>query len=135
MTFSSLAPDAEYMREQETAFLTGKTDNELETEYAESAKRDLKLHLQEALSLDLNDAGDLATLDEYIDDHDDRMTIALSTLLLVYRFRNAFVGNGAPMNVEKLEMWEKRYAKIRQGFPALNTSRGTASTYSIPIVK
>lgn len=135
MGFSSLAPSASYMREQERQFFEGKTDADLGSRYVASAKGDLLDDLQRSLSLNPKVADDLVTLDGYIDKHPDLMQRALSTLMIVYWFQNEYAGRGADMNLEKLDWWRAKYDRIRKGFPGLTTSRGSQRAFSTIIRK
>lgn len=136
MTLATLAADPDYMREQDTVFLPASiTDEMLETEYVDSARGDLTDALTSTLGLDVNSTDDMATLDEYIDNHADRMTRTFSKLLLLYRYRNNFAGAGAAANLEKLDRMERWWKTEKTGFPGLATVRGTARSYSITIRK
>jgi hypothetical protein len=130
MTFATLTADAAYMRDQERSFLAklNLTDEQLADLHQDSAKRDLRLDLQKALSLNLNHASDVDRLDGYIDAHAERMTIALSILQIVYVFRNASLGSGAAMNLEKKQEWEKKYRDVKADFPGLKQASGSSST-------
>lgn len=135
MTLATLAADTAYMREQDTAFLAGITDEDLAADYVDSARGDLTDALTSTLGLDVNSTEDMATLDTYIDNHADRLTRTFSKLLLLYRYRNNFAGAGAAANLEKLDRMEKWWKTERAGFPGLATVRGTARAYSITIQK
>lgn len=134
MTFEALTPDPSYMRDQEFNFFNSDEtpDSELLRRHVVSAKKDLLDDLQAALSLDPSDADDAATLDGYIDDHAGRMQRALSIYCILYWFQSDAMGG---INLDKLDYWRAQCKRLRQGFPALKTKRGTAESYSYPTVR
>lgn len=126
MTLAELQPDVQFLRAREERFLASYSDEELRILHLDIAKKVLRLHLGEALNLDLKDAGDLAYLDELVDWHEERMQYSLTVLQLTYIFGGHQYGAGVSLNQEKAEKWEREYAKLRRGFSGLTKPRGTS---------
>jgi hypothetical protein len=126
MTLSELQPDVAFLRAREERFLADYTDDQLRSLHIDTAKKVLRLHLGEALNIDLKDQEQLRYLDELVDWHEERLQYSLTILQLTYIFGAHQYGPGVTLNQEKMEKWEREYAKLRRGFSGLTRPRGTS---------
>ena len=77
-TFSTLAADADYIRQGNNDALGEYNDTQLVALNKEYAKRQLKQDLIEALKLEEDDTGDMTNLDSIVDKYETELQFALA---------------------------------------------------------
>jgi hypothetical protein len=127
MTFDDLTADAEIMRAgNDDSFNPDTFTDEILLELMKSAaKREMKLDLCDALSIEVSDTD---KLDCVVDKHADRLAMALSYKQLSLYYQEIDEGDGSKAN-NRMKQYASKYGQIRATFPKLHAKTANTTTF------
>lgn len=119
--FADIKGNPQYMKHRESFLLQGMNDTQISNLYAEQAKTDLQLDINEMTGIAISDT---AEYDRIATEHEERLTHAMSIRQLWYLMNEHFETEG--VNAEKFQSYLKEYARIKQSFRGLETTQGAS---------
>ena len=118
MTYDDLVADFILMRSgnEDTLSVDDFNDSELAALMKPAAKLEMKLDLEDALSIDPDDSD---SLDAVVTDHSARLTTALAYKQLQLFYQQIDEGEGSKAH-SRMQVYETRYLQMKKTFPKLN---------------